>query len=415
MADDKFSAGLTDQDEMSNFPSAANPLTSMGIDPDMARANPQLLAMLSRGGGNGSGASTPNIPSKPSPSAPVSMPTDDSDATAMSALRTNLQTGSDTAKAIPTSNPEVERLSKEHERLSLPAPLYDPQTGKMLEQDKPSTGQKVWRGVRGGLVGLLTGGIPGAAIGAIEPQDIAGGKAYNAPNVQYTRGEQRREQELGATDSNLANARENWKSVVDAAKAKGAITKDVAGTAADMLTGSSRLQAAATKQFMAEATADNYKAKAEEADNKLQEQMKEKLRTAQDNEQRLAIMRDTAMMRDQIQRAQLDFSKQKLSTVTDAKTIDQWQKEQIDSVNKDYTGVLNSAWNRITAGSKQDRIADINRTADSRRAALGLGTGTTSPVASANAAPQGATHIAPGSDGKKHYTNAQGKDFGVAP
>ena len=29
--------------------------------------------------------------------------------------------------------------------------------------------------------------------------------------------------------------------------------------------------------------------------------------------------------------------------------------------------------------------------------------------------PSGATHIAPGSDGKNHYTNAQGQDLGVAP
>ena len=33
----------------------------------------------------------------------------------------------------------------------------------------------------------------------------------------------------------------------------------------------------------------------------------------------------------------------------------------------------------------------------------------------ASSAPAGATHIAPGSDGKNHYTNAQGVDLGVAP
>ena len=33
----------------------------------------------------------------------------------------------------------------------------------------------------------------------------------------------------------------------------------------------------------------------------------------------------------------------------------------------------------------------------------------------AQAPPKGATHIAPGSDGKSHYTNSQGQDLGVAP
>jgi hypothetical protein len=39
----------TDADELGGFPSAASPLSAMGIDPDEARANPELMARLTRG------------------------------------------------------------------------------------------------------------------------------------------------------------------------------------------------------------------------------------------------------------------------------------------------------------------------------------------------------------------------------
>ncbi|MGB2602491.1 MAG: hypothetical protein WBC78_02770 [Candidatus Sulfotelmatobacter sp.] len=436
MSDD-YKAGLT-EDELSQFPSAANPLTAMGLDPDEVAANPELLAGLDlrnstpsarvpyRDTSSTSSPSSPPSRSAVSPmisGAPTAPQTPDADTEATDALRKNLGSLTETANAVPTSTPEIDQLTAQRAKLATPAPLYDKQTGKILAQDRPSTGQKIWRGVRGGLVGLATGGIPGAIVGAVEPGNIRGGQAYGAPNANYTRGEQRREQELGATDQSLEQARTNWKNAVDAMKAKGGLLKDATTTASDMLTGSARVQNAVTNQFKAEATADNYKEKTDEFSQKLQEETNKRLQQAQTAEQRLQIMRDSMTQLNQIREAQLQLAQQKLTNTNDAKAVDQWEKEQIDSINKDYGGVIGGLWNRMLSGSRQDRISQIQRTANQRRAALGIPNMDVSrpsvpggPRQPANAPPAGATHIAPGRDGRNHYTNATGTvDYGLAP
>jgi hypothetical protein len=117
----------------------------------------------------------------------------------------------------------------------------------MLPQYKPSTGQRVWRGVRGGLVGFLTGGIPGAAVGALEPGDIRGGTAYGAPNKTYERAEQSRTQQLGATETNLEQARKNWEEAVKAQQAKAQEFGKVAALGKDETTGATGLITAENK------------------------------------------------------------------------------------------------------------------------------------------------------------------------
>ena len=75
MAD--WTAGLDDLDDQGLGPSAANPLTAAGLDPDMVRANPDLLASLS--GFPSSDAppakATPQAPPPPSAS-PAPAPAD---------------------------------------------------------------------------------------------------------------------------------------------------------------------------------------------------------------------------------------------------------------------------------------------------------------------------------------------------
>src|ERR1700740_2326932 len=68
MADDKLEQ---DDKGLGMFPSAANPLTAMGIDPDMARANPDLLTAL-----NPNAAVHGDEPAKPI-AGPVSMPSEE--------------------------------------------------------------------------------------------------------------------------------------------------------------------------------------------------------------------------------------------------------------------------------------------------------------------------------------------------
>jgi hypothetical protein len=301
MADDKFSAGLTDQDELSQFPSAVNPLTSLGIDPDMARANPDLLHALNP---TGIGAPPPAV--RPPVAGPVSMPSDEpepapspkvagqlggagqapSTATdygmaGLASLNQNARMATGAVADIPTSNPEIDRLSAERAKFAAPAPLYDPQTGKMLSQTteidpatgqpitinpKPSAGTRIWRGVRGGLTGLLTGGIKGALLGAVDPA-AEGGPAYGAPNRAYENAEQQRQAALGASDAGLTNAFKNWKDQVDAAKARAGEYRANAALGKDLTTGSTGMQNAATDAARERDTAAKNAAETPEARN----------------------------------------------------------------------------------------------------------------------------------------------------
>lgn len=163
-------------------------------------------------------------------------------------LNKNLQAATDETAATSTQPPEdVARLTAQQTKLETKTPLYDPTTGKMLDQYKPSTGSRIWRGVRGGLVGLLTGGIPGAAVGALEPGDIHGGTPYGAPNKQYTRAEQSREQQLAAVGPQLKTAMQTWKDVNEARKAKAGEYRANAALGKDVTTGATGLISAENK------------------------------------------------------------------------------------------------------------------------------------------------------------------------
>lgn len=287
-----WSAGLTDQDELSQFPSAASPLSAVGLDPDMVRANPALLQSLS-GGSNpdmlaslsatppegdkppaavpGPAAMPGSAPVPPPAAAPApsaekagaaggagdTAPTPDAETVrgygmeGLGMLAKNLREASANEGKIETSNPEVARLTQQRERLATPAPLFDPKTGKKLDSTqeynpdtgqmvtinpKPSTGTRIWRGVRGGLNGLLTGGIRGGILGAIDPA-LVGSEAYGAPSKAYEHAEEHREQELGATDRNLKNTFDTWKAAQDAVKARATEFRANASLGKDLTTG----------------------------------------------------------------------------------------------------------------------------------------------------------------------------------
>ncbi len=293
MSDD-YKAGLTD-DELSQFPSAANPLTAMGLDPDEVAANPELLAGLDlrNSGSNArvpyrdsSPASSPS-PSAVAPAAPASDEPTDPESYGLAGLKRgykNLESAAKSADEMSTEPPaDLARLTAQREKLATPAPRFDPSSGKPLattqEYDpqtrqmvsvnpQASRGQKVWRGVRSGLAGLLTGGIPGAALGALEPQDIRGGTAYNAPSKAYTQAEQRREEQLGATDTGIKNALQTWKDVNEARKAKAGEYRAAAGQDKDIVTGATGLINAENKP---ESEENKTKAKLELSDKEFQQ------------------------------------------------------------------------------------------------------------------------------------------------
>ncbi len=326
MGDASFKAGLTGQDELGQFPSAVNPLTALGIDPDMARANPELLAALQpqmgqnapvpgqpqavptpgpmkmptgveeavtvpeappggRAGGTGVPASIPTPTTGAHAPLPPSSATDYGMA-GLGMLDQNAQMATQAAREIPVINPEAERLAAERDKLD-PPQLYDPQTGKMLQEvqeydpatgktilvnPKPSVGQRIWRGVRGGLVGLATGGIPGAVVGALEPQDIVGGTAYGAPNSTFQKAEVQRGQQLDATNAGLKTSFDNWKAQVDAAKAKAGEFRANAGIANDETKGATGMINAATDAQKEQDTARNQANNSPEAKLRLNQQ-----------------------------------------------------------------------------------------------------------------------------------------------
>lgn len=354
-----FRAGLTDDDDLGQFPSAASPLTAAGIDPDEARANPALLraafpglqwgdqfqssfpgsdtsrlgpsasaASAGKAGGAGDGfqppyysAGQPEAPSQakprsaydapevpgmptpagwmpaqaaPPPKAPKPLPApvpawtpagaatpslEDYERTGLDSLSKNADLATQAVQNVPTSSPEVDRLAAERAKLVPPA-LYNPQTGKMnpavSEYDsatgqnvtvnpKPGVGSRIWRGVRGGLVGLLEGGIPGAALGVIEPGAIPGGEAYGAPNKAYTRAEERRGQQVESTDKSMATAFQNWKDQVDAARAKATEFRANATTGRDLTTGATGAINAATEAQKEKDEATNQEANTPQA------------------------------------------------------------------------------------------------------------------------------------------------------
>ena len=276
MADDKYSSNL-DSGDLARYPSAATPLS---ID--------ELLAL--RGGGAGEatpaiwaggypGAETadqgtpPPPAAQPSPAFPppntaaptaAPIPATASPTTAqdysmagLAGLQRDMQDARAAENEIPTSNPKLDELNRELAAKSEPTPLRTMTpadtkagrtegTGAMLAEYKPSVMSRIGRGVRSGAIGFLTGGIPGAVVGAIEPQDIRGGTAYGAPNASYGREESERQREVGDLSGQAAAAKEAWKAQVDAAKAK-ATQIDASGKlAGDLTTGATGVENAAT-------------------------------------------------------------------------------------------------------------------------------------------------------------------------
>ena len=273
-----WSSGLTDRED--NYPSAANPLTAMGIDPDEAAANPSLLEKLrAQGQGKldpaqavatataiptppkasavaagkvGGAGDTSSPPTSPAPASGQPMDEEGYGKEGLDYLSRNLKSATQAANDVPTTPPaDVARLREQQEKLAVPAPRFDPATGKPLKTTQeydPDTGKmvdinpnastwrKIWRGVRGGLTGLAEGGIPGAIVGTLSPEKV-GGEGYKDPSTAYKQAEQRREQQLGATGDQLKTSFQAWKDAVDASKAKAGEYRANATLGKDEVTG----------------------------------------------------------------------------------------------------------------------------------------------------------------------------------
>lgn len=231
---DTFRSNLDDADFLSAYPSPSSPLSidelmkarAVSQPPSLSAFGPQasMLPPMQAAAAQPATPTAPILGDAKAAAAPVAtVPAPTARDLMLSGANRVQQSMNDAAQAdaqIATSNPEIDQLEQQRAAIAQPQPKYDPQTGKLLAQFQPTLGQRILRGVRSSAIGLLTGGIPGALVGAIEPQDIAGGQAYGDPNKAYQRGEETREAQLAATDQALQQARANWKSAVDAAKGK---------------------------------------------------------------------------------------------------------------------------------------------------------------------------------------------------
>jgi hypothetical protein len=149
------------------------------------------------------------------------------------------------------SAPDTSGIDTKISGESATTPYYDPKTGKIAESAKqagyePGVGTRILRGLRGGVVGLLTGGIPGAVVGAIEPQDIAGGTAYGAPDRAYQATEATRQNTLATDQAQRAATLQEFKDQTDRRKGLVGTLKDVSTGYNDAAKTSAELQNAQT-------------------------------------------------------------------------------------------------------------------------------------------------------------------------
>lgn len=294
-----------EDDELSQFPSAANPLAAMGLDPDQVRSNPDLLAAYIAKNGGGEGGYQPSQAGMPrdavdtsklppgeggpqdvqqSAAPPPAAPTSANDYAmhGLDELKKNAGLAGEAASAIRTDDPAAEALMARRSKLAAPVPLNDPTTGKMRSSvnvptvddqgrvvtqavnPKPSVGSRIWRGVRGGLTGTLQKGVLGGIEGALDPS-TAGQQAYGAPSTAYQKLDANRKDAVGATDADLLNQFKLAKDRVDAQKAQAGEFGKVATLDKDLTTGATGVLNAGSEAGKVQNEADKLKAETPEA------------------------------------------------------------------------------------------------------------------------------------------------------
>ncbi len=304
-----------DPSELAGMSRGGNVLQGMGYDPEEVRANPALRAevmgKLQSPYAQQSAASIPasqraaSLPSRVQqaagmapPAAPAQVSSQAAPATAAApssaqmagggkldeigaeALNRGLKLGGfaeQTARDMASSTgPDTAELEAERSKDALPTPYRDPQTGKVLDSAKqagykPGLGTEILRGLRGAVVGTLTGGIPGGIVGAIEPEDIKGGTGYGAPDRAYQATEASRQARLGSEDQQIENVRSNFKAMTDARGKAAAEARQGVTSYNDVAKGAAELENADTDAVKAQTDADTRKDNSPEGQTALSE------------------------------------------------------------------------------------------------------------------------------------------------
>ena len=219
-----WQSGLDDSDDLSQYPNAANPLTALGIDPDEARANPRLLDSLNAQAKPNwdmtwNATQKPPDQSAPTPAAPA-VPTLASQG--QEGVTGELRTGKseeDMASKMGTVDPSILAAQKARDEAADKAQSFNDASYR------PSIGERIWRGVRGGLTGLANkkGLIPGI----LSPGSV-GATPYGAPNDAGQAEQGKLMEAERTTGRTYDEALENWKRAQEARKEGLGATKDAA-------------------------------------------------------------------------------------------------------------------------------------------------------------------------------------------
>lgn len=195
---------------------------------------------------------TPAVPASVTPTGDASTPSlADRNSRSIDIMETNLERASNDVQneaaqpdlATQTKTLEQMRANAQARQVADENP-YDPKTGKMRAEYKPSFGQRLVRGVEG----FAGGGV----IGLLDPQ-VGGAKPYGAPNKQFGIDQQQDAGRVAGADQQLANAAANYKATSERLAKVASDRRAVATTGKDVTGASIAQQDIPIKQE----TADN--------------------------------------------------------------------------------------------------------------------------------------------------------------
>jgi|GEM_PF-4539977 len=244
-----------DPSDLANWSRATQPLSNAGYDPSEVATNPELrqqvmqqvsspyglqaaskTATAVRGAVNtpSNAAIDPQAPQAasvavPKPTGVTSSAVSPSGNTTRSLGVEALQHGLSAAEhaenlaegLASSTGPDTQALEAQRAKDANPTPFRDTQTGEILDQYKPSFGQRVLRGVQA----FAKGGIPAV----LNPAE-AGATPYGAPNNTWQAQETARQGRLAADDTQIKNIQDRFKEMTEARKgAAGEMRQSVTG------------------------------------------------------------------------------------------------------------------------------------------------------------------------------------------
>jgi hypothetical protein len=308
--------------------------------------------------------------------------------------------------AIPTppdysNNPVSQAYSRyqELEKKRAAVPLPDPQKLK----------PKWWERLAGAGVGFASGwgnAEQGARLGG----DVTN-RRYNSAMRDYTH-------QTGALDKQLEEERGGF----PLAEAAGKIPQTAyenwmqrAKLGTEQMVGQGRIDQAEERNKL---QADFNAGRLEDTQRRLDQLAAKAQSDAALRQEMLTNQSMYHQMEMSIQNARLDQLKERLSTVTSAKDLDNQEKQDTTALENEYKTGLTGTYKRLF-GNKEKELADIHQRYQDRRAALGVGvqsSGSTTPAPQTHVwSKSGWAKANPGKDAATAERMATRQGFQVVP